>query len=134
MFIIDRRLRMEKGCNGKLHWFSYTAFKVIFFFFQYERDKHVYLNGKPKYVKKFWRFLHRLSVMRWLNWKEGAELNWSISPIVPAAIDLGQTWITKPFWVHFIGYKHPYQARKLGADDSPPTWIGLRIKISVLDF
>ena len=40
----------------------------------------------------------------------------------------GQTWITKPFWVRLIGYKHPYQARKLSADDCPPTWSGLNMQ------
>ena len=29
----------------------------------------------------------------------------------------GQTWITEPFWVRFISYKHLNQPRKLGADD-----------------
>ena len=42
----------------------------------------------PIMSKKIWRFLHRLSAMRWKHLKEGAELNWSIYPIVAAAIDL----------------------------------------------
>ena len=33
--------------------------------------------------------------------------------------------MTKPFLGPFFGYKHHYQARKVGADDSPPPWIGL---------